>query len=57
MNVKIISLILRAFNSQLTSRGKTYAPQYITQSEFDTIITSAQETGSGSGGRSWGKNR
>lgn len=48
---------LRAFTSQLTSRGKMYAPQYITQSEFDTIIASSQETGSGSGGRGWGMNK
>lgn len=47
---------LRSFVSQLTSRGATYAPQYITQSEFDAIITSSQETAS-SGGRGWGKNR
>jgi hypothetical protein len=48
---------LRAFVSQLTSRGGTYVPQYITQSEFDTIIASMQETGSEGGGRGWGKNR
>jgi hypothetical protein len=48
---------LRAFTSQLSSRGKTYTPQHITQSEFDAIIASSQETGSGSGGRGWGKNR
>lgn len=48
---------LRSFVSQLTSRGKTYVPQYITHSEFDSIIASAQETGSGSGGRGWGKNK
>lgn len=48
---------LRAFTSQLTSRGKTYAPQYITQSEFDAIIASTQETGSGNSGRGWGSNK
>ena len=47
---------LRSFISQLTSRGKTYTPQYITQSEFDAIIASTQETGAG-GGRGWGKNK
>jgi hypothetical protein len=29
---------LRAFNFQLTVRGITYVPQYITQAEFDDII-------------------
>ncbi len=50
---------LRSFVSQLSSRGVTYTPQYITQSEFDTIIASEQETGSGggNGGRGWGKNK
>ncbi len=50
---------LRSFVSQLTNRGVTYEPKYITQSEFDTIIASPQETGSGggSGGRGWGKNK
>ncbi|MFN3693095.1 MAG: DUF2202 domain-containing protein [Candidatus Paceibacteria bacterium] len=50
---------LRAFTSQLTTRGETYTPKYITQSEFDTIIASEQETGSGRGnnGRSWGEDR
>jgi hypothetical protein len=50
---------LRSFVSQLTSRGVTYEPKYITLSEFETIIASAQETGSGAGngGRGWGKNK
>ncbi len=50
---------LRSFVSQLTNQGVTYEPKYITKSEFDTIIASAQETGSsgGNGGRGWGKNR
>lgn len=47
---------LRSFVSQLTTRDSTYNPQYITEAEFDTIITSGRETGS-SGGRGWGKNR
>jgi hypothetical protein len=46
---------LRSFVSQLTSKGVTYTPNYITQSDFETIMLSAQETGSGSGGRGWGK--
>ncbi|MHC1706692.1 MAG: DUF2202 domain-containing protein [Bacteroidales bacterium] len=29
---------IRAFNAQLTARGVTYIPQYITQAEFDDII-------------------
>lgn len=50
---------LRSFVSQLTSRGVTYVPKYITQSEFDAIIASTQETGAGGGnsGRGWGKNK
>lgn len=50
---------LRSFVSQLSGRGVTYTPRYITQSEFDTIIAAAQETGSGggNGSRGWGKNR
>jgi hypothetical protein len=50
---------LRSFVSQLTNRGVTYKPKYITQSEFDAIIASTQETGSGggNGGRGWGKNK
>lgn len=37
---------LRAFVSQLTRLGVTYAPQYITQAEFDAIVGSPRETGS-----------
>lgn len=50
---------LRSFVGQLTNRGVIYEPKYITQSEFDTIIASDQETGSGggNGGRGWGKNK
>lgn len=50
---------LRSFVSQLSSRGVTYTPQYITQSEFDAILASTQETGQGggNGGRGWGKSR
>ena len=47
---------LRSFVSQLTSKGVTYVPRYITQSEFDSIVASTQETGSGAG-RGWGENR
>jgi hypothetical protein len=48
---------LRAFTSQLSSRNSTYTPQYITQSDFDTITSSDQEKGSksGAGGRGWGR--
>lgn len=49
---------LRSFVSQLGSRGTTYEPQYISQSEFDAIISSPRETGSGASdtgnGRGWG---
>jgi hypothetical protein len=50
---------LRSFVSQLTSRGIAYSPHYMSQAEFETIIASAQETGSGGGkgGRGWGKNK
>jgi hypothetical protein len=48
---------LRSFVSQLTSKGVTYTPNYITQSDFEAIMLSAQETGAGSGGRGWGKNK
>lgn len=41
---------LRAFTRQLTNRGETYEPSYITLEEYEAIITSSQETGSGSGG-------
>lgn len=36
---------LRAFYGQLTKRGATYAPQYITQDVFDSIVSTAQERG------------
>lgn len=38
---------LRAFNSNLVSRGEEYIPQYISQTEFDSIINSPMEKGSG----------
>ena len=37
---------LRAFVSQIESRGEVYTPKYITQEEFDTIVSSPRETGS-----------
>lgn len=48
---------LRAFTSQLKLRNTTYTPQYITQGDFESIVTSEQEKGSGNGagGRGWGK--
>ncbi len=47
---------LRSFAAQLTARGSTYTPEYITQSEFETITNSPKETGSGNSNRGWGKN-
>jgi len=47
---------LRAFTSQLTSRGESYTPQYLTKEEFEAIITSAKETGNGSGAGNGGGN-
>jgi hypothetical protein len=37
---------LRSFYSQILAQKGTYAAQFITQSEFDTIVNSARETGS-----------
>lgn len=36
---------MREFYSQITSRGGSYIPQYITQSEMDAIINSPKEMG------------
>lgn len=36
---------LRAFMKVLTQQGGTYAPQYISQTEFDAIVNSPIETG------------
>lgn len=36
---------LRAFNRHLVFIGKTYVPQYISQEEFNQIVTSPHETG------------
>jgi hypothetical protein len=40
---------MRAFNRQLQSRGIAYAPQYIEQEVFDTIISTPMEHGHGHG--------
>ncbi len=40
---------LRAFVAQIESRGSVYKPRYITQDEFDTIISSPRETGPAGG--------
>ena len=46
---------LRSFVGQLSSRGVIYKPEYISQEEFDAIISSSRETGSrNQGGRGWG---
>ncbi len=34
---------MRAFYRQLTNAGETYTPQYISQTEFDSIINSSNE--------------
>lgn len=36
---------LRAFTRQLTMRGESYEPQYISAADYEAIIGSAQETG------------
>ncbi len=36
---------LRAYIKQITNNGGSYSPQYISQTEFDNIISSAQERG------------
>jgi hypothetical protein len=36
---------LRAFVAQIENSGSTYSPQYITQEEFNSIISTAQENG------------
>jgi len=54
---------MRAFTSQLTARGETYTPEYLTQTEYDAIVSTEQErgggyssggNGSGGNGRGWG---
>lgn len=35
---------LRSFYNNIISNGGTYTPQYISQSEFDTIVNSSMET-------------
>lgn len=44
---------LRSFVSQLKSRGVKYVPEYISEKQFNEIISSPKETGSTSG-RGWG---
>jgi hypothetical protein len=34
---------LRAFTSQLATRGASYTPQYLTQAEYDAILVGARE--------------
>lgn len=53
---------IRAFTRQLDMRGVTYEPEYISASDYETILSTGQETGnqqggvngSGHGGRGWG---
>lgn len=35
---------LRSFSSQLGSRGVTYAPQYLSQTDYDAIVSSDRES-------------
>lgn len=45
---------LRSFTKQLTMRGETYIPQYISQADYDTILGSTRETGVGGGEQNGG---
>jgi hypothetical protein len=36
---------LRGFHSQLVARSQTYAPQFLSQAEYDAIVSSAHEKG------------
>lgn len=55
---------LRAFTRQLTNRGETYEPSYISVEDYEAIIANSQETGygmgtgggrnGGGGNRGWG---
>jgi len=46
---------LRSFHKQLVARGITYKPQYITEDEFNTIVSEVIETGKGRNqSRGWG---
>lgn len=51
---------LRAFTKQLTKRTETYTPQYISGTDYESILQSQPETGAGQsngkgqGGRGWG---
>jgi len=42
---------LRAFVSQIESRGGVYVPRYISKEEFDVIVSSPRETGTVGGSR------
>ena len=58
---------LRSFTSQLSNRGVTYEPEYISATEYQSIVTTDRETGSGqqrgfgggngTGGNSGGRGR
>lgn len=47
---------LRAFTKQLTERGETYAPQYLSTTAYQEIINNDQEMGSGNQTNGYGKN-
>lgn len=44
---------LRSFVSQLEAQGASYEPQYISEDEYESIISSEKETGDGAS-RGWG---
>lgn len=48
---------LRSFISQLQRQGTIYEPEYITENEFEAIIASDRETGSGFSGNGSGTGR
>jgi len=41
---------LRSFYANLQAVGGHYTPKHLDQASFDAIVTSAKETGAGSGG-------
>ena len=47
---------LRAFVSNLkTQTGETYAPQYLSQTAYNAIVTASGSQGGGNGGRGGGR--
>ncbi len=49
---------LRSFTEQLSARGVTYTPEFVSAEEYAGIINSGRETGGGGGpGEGWGGGR